>query len=135
MRHPSSRSPVGFILIPIAIAAVLIGVGFASCRSDLTYGRPVKGMVIGTGSRTVRTKSKTEEKIALQLSRFSADSLVVKTAAGAGTLSVECVSTRCASLQKEQCVELECSFQDRWFEPDVVTCKMVNLLDCAALAN
>ena len=79
----------------------------------------------------VKTKESTQEKIALQLKRFTADDLVTKTAAGGGTLSVECVSTRCASLLAEQCVELECRFEDRWFEPDVIGCKMLNLVDCA----
>ncbi len=95
--------------------------------SDACYTRTVTGKITSVGSRI---KGEMSESIALQLDPYFSDSLVEKTAKGEDGLAVECDSTRCSMLKVGQCVELICSFSNRWTEPNVIECKLVNTIKC-----
>lgn len=102
-----------------------------ACDGDgCEYKRPVSGKITGMGQRIKGGDASAEEKIALQLKPFKADSKVTQVAAGADGLAIECLSTRCAALEKGQCVSLLCRWVARTDEPDVVQCKMDRTIPC-----
>lgn len=122
------------LLIGVAAMACVVG-GIAAVNvgcSDIVYPHNVSGRVVLIDSRLARSQGGTDEKFVLRLDSITmADSVVKKTAGGpGGVLDVECLSTRCALLKPGACVDLECNREVRWWEPNVIQCKLVKETVC-----
>ena len=121
---------IGIGVAGASVAAVAVGIG-PGC-SDVVYPRDVHGRVARTGARLARTEGGMQEKFALALEHVTQADATVRKSAGVGRdkLNVECLSTQCALLEPGQCVELECNHEVRWFEPNVVQCKLERIVEC-----
>lgn len=113
------------IIAVIGVSVVLTIVMGPGC-SDFVYPRQVHGEVAKMASRQSATDSGMEEKFAIKLMNVTLADAEVKRSAneGDGALLVECLSTRCSLLQPGDKVRLECNRKVRWFEPNVVVCKL-----------
>lgn len=130
MFRPSKDNSLFYIIL-VCVLGIAFTIFVRACiGSDITYHRRVSGKITSIGSRYVRGQDSGQEKVALQLSPFTADATVQTTAGGSDGLAIECVSTRCAALEKWQCVDLLCSQEVRFFEPNVIECKMVKTVEC-----
>ena len=122
------------LLICLAIIAGTIAavVGLGPGCSDLVYPHDVSGRVAQMDSRLARSQSGSNEKFVLRLDAITRADTTVKKTAGSpdGTLDVECTSTRCALLKPGSCVDLECNREVRWFEPNIIECKLVKEVTC-----
>ncbi len=87
------------------------------------------------GESRVRPAGETmEESIALTLDPYTADQTTAPTvqeiAEGADGITVECLSTRCATVEPNECVKLYCRRDWRFMQPDVVQCKLRKTIKC-----
>ena len=104
----------------------------ASC-GDACYGRNVSGRIERIAKRMATDLNGSSfEKVAVRLVPASGDSIVVRVAGGAGaSLDIECVSTRCANLQRDECAEFTCRHVVTGCdEPDVIECKLLRTAEC-----
>ena len=114
------------IILILAIAFSPICTG---C-SDIFYPKTVSGTVVNTPNGRLRMSEDDKgERFGLKLIDWSSDNQeVVGRVAGSGkngkTILVDCLSTRCASLTKGDKVTLDCKHDIRWFEPNVIECKL-----------
>ena len=117
-------------------ATLLLAFLLSGC-SDCTvfgYGRDLKGKVVR--SPTSRYKAGKEgkagtEKIALTIQAFgTVDAKIQDVAGGPKGVVVECYSTRCSQLEIGDCVWLECAYEHRWTEVDVIKCKHKKEIAC-----
>lgn len=125
------------VIAVIAIIGALIGTVLGPGCSDLVYPRDVHGEVARTASRQAVAGQGMEEKFALELTNVTMADAVVRRTAGEpdGSLLVECLSTRCAVLRPGDRVELECNRKVRWFEPNVVQCKLERVQSAPAASS
>ena len=137
MKNVKSKRGVTLVELIIGISGLGLIVGAVVMAgpgcSDIVYPHDVSGRVVQMDSRLARTQGGSNEKFVLRLDAItSADATVKKTAGGPdGTLDVECTSTRCALLKPGSCVDLECNREIRYWEPNVIKCKLVKEVTCA----
>lgn len=122
------------------VQLLFLGVGFASFLSflllkspmaggDLPIGYPheIRGVVVKEPStRFVRSGDSGREKVALSL--YLGEFRVPPTLSPAyhdNILTVECNSTRCTQVAKDEVHLLACRGDGRIFEPNVVVCKHI----------
>jgi len=95
---------------------------------DLTYGRTLEGRVVNEGAR-FQTGT---QKISLLIKATKSDTKIDHVAAGPSGVAVECLSTRCASIERGTCHRFDCKYVWRFMEPDVIACKHVKEVECSA---
>lgn len=106
----------------------------AGC-GDFTYGRTIEGEVVQMpGQRFKATKNGAQQKFSVKLKTTKSDSTVDEVAKGPSGTIVECLSTRCGSLNTGECHRFECKHDYRWFDPDVIACKHDKEIECPAAA-
>lgn len=123
---------IGLLAVPVAISG---------CRSDMTFGRTVKGKIAkdpGHRFKGGTNGARGGEKFSLTLKPVVADSTVRETAGGPSGVVIECTSTRCSQVAFGECHEFECKHLVRegilWGgEPNVVECKHLKEIDCKEL--
>ncbi len=110
----------------LAICAATSGCG------EFFLTREVTGKVkVKPENRIARTVDSIQQKIALRLEEVSADSTVMEIAGGPnGTADLECLSTRCSTLQVGDCIALYCLNDRRLFESNVIQCKLNKVISC-----
>jgi len=94
----------------------------AGC-GDWTYGRDLEGEVVTKGTRLQADSSGAEEKIALVIDASVTDDVMDGVAGGPSGVAIECLSTRCATLEKGSCHSFRCKHEYRSWEPDIIECK------------
>jgi len=105
--------------------------------SDPFLPKHITGTVAEAGQATwVRTgESSGREKYAILLTDIVVDctggklegqclSIWNDVAGSTGGVALECWSTRCSLLKPGACAEFHCAREVRWFEPDVMRCKL-----------
>lgn len=124
------------IAMRVAICIILLGsmalisTNLSGC-SDVFYPKVVTG-VVSEKPEGRWDGSKTGERFAVELEAWDSDNkkVVGDVAGGSGsakTIVVDCLSTRCASLRRGDRVVMDCKHQVRWFEPNVISCKLASV--------
>lgn len=136
----NKRGVRGLTLVELMVVIAVIGVILALIMfsgggcSDWTYSRKVTGQVTSMGGRFVGGgQGAVTQKAALGLAHAQGDKLTKKTAGDGKKMFVDCSSTRCFSLEVGECVELSCSYDHRWNQPDVIDCKVDRVVECSSL--
>lgn len=120
-------------LIIAAVVAVLLLLVYGLIKwKDPMYVRAVNGMVVTEGSRYSGVPMASGQKFAILLSPYTASDEVTNVGGGDGSLAIECLSTRCAILNKGTCADFDCRIDHRLWEPSVIQCKMVHVIPCGA---
>ncbi len=123
----------------LIISILGLGASTLSGCSDWTYGRTLEGEVVNTGSRAKGSSSGGfDDKVSLIVKADPAnlDSKIKETTCGPSGCAIECLSTRCASIQIGTCHRFKCKFDHREAifyggEPNVIECKHDKEIECA----
>ncbi len=125
------------LLIVIALLAALSGAGALLLGSGCGYSEDVEGRIaFEPGARMKATKTSAQQKIAITLDPVSASSSILKAGGGPSDfgdgeqVTLECLSTRCAQVQVDQCHSFACKVSWRAWEPNVVVCKHDRKIKC-----
>lgn len=131
MHYNSDSSGVQLFTLVVGTAALLSFTFFRSpmAGGDLPIGYPheIRGVVVKDPStRFVRSGDAGREKVALSL--YLGEFRVPPTLSPAyheNVLTVECNSTRCTQILKDETHLFACRGDGRFFEPNVVVCKHI----------
>ena len=132
----------GFTLIELMVVMVILAV--FTLVGSLTFGgmgcgysEDVEGRIaFEPGARMKATKSSAQQKIAITLDPVSASGSILEAGGGPSDfgdgqqVTLECLSTRCAQVQVDQCHSFACKVSWRLLEPDVVVCKHDRKIKC-----
>jgi prepilin-type N-terminal cleavage/methylation domain-containing protein len=119
----------GFTLIELLICVAIVGIlasiifgGVVSC-DGFGYGRDLQGEVVSQGQRVKAGENGMQQKVSLVVKATTVDAKLKQVAGGPSGVAIECLSTRCASIQPYTCHDFDCKVDFRMMEPDVVVCK------------
>lgn len=117
------RSPI--LLAMLALCSL-------SACGDFTYGRVLEGQVTSQGSRFKAGSDGAagQQKVSLVVKATQSDVTIDKVAAGPSGVAIECLSTRCASIETGTCHRFACMYEARFMEPDVIACKHDKEIEC-----